>query len=314
MKGDIYTNMPLVAEKDLLSLASKKNFAVPGFFPLNMDFLKIIIDVCEEERSPVILTQGPEFINSFGDKLFSKTCMLAAELARVPVALSVDHTFVTDDSTIELLKHDIDLGWGSVMIDASLLPYDDNVKLTSEVSTIAHEKGCTCIGSLGEVRRFFPQAMMYKGPFKDDFVNPKELLTDPAQAKDFVEKTNIDVLGVSVGQYIRSLWDGEKPPLKKTCHLNIDLIKKIKEETNVHLLLMGSTHVCENDLSLAARSGIDFIKVASEHALIWSDQVRKLLEKDKKIMFPEDIQKPALNAVKESMRNYIRLFNANNQI
>ena len=110
------------------------------------------------------------------------------------------------------------------------------------------------------------------------------------------------------------MWDGEKPPLKKTCHLNIDLIKKIKEETNVHLLLMGSTHVCEDDLSLAARSGIDFIKVASEHALIWSDQVRKLLEKDKKIMFPEDIQKPALNAVKESMRNYIRLFNANNQI
>ena len=185
------------------------------------------------------------------------------------------------------------------MIDASLLPYDDNVKLTSEVSKIAHEKGCTCIGSLGEVRRFFPQAMMYKGPFKEDFVTPKELLTDPIQAKEFVEKTNIDVLGVSVGQYIRSLWDGEKPPLKKTCHLNIDLIKKIKEETN---------------LSLAARSGIDFIKVASEHALIWSDQVRKLLEKDKKIMFPEDIQKPALNAVKESMRNYIRLFNANNQI
>ena len=306
--------MPLVAEKDLLSLANEKHFAVPGFFPLNMDFLKIIIDVCEEENSPVILTQGPEFIESFGDELFSKTCKLAAELAKVPVAMSVDHTFVTDNSTVDILEHDMDLGWGSVMIDASLLPYEENISLTSKTTDIAHKKGCTCIGSLGEVRRFFPQAMMYKGPFEEDFVAPKEILTDPIQAKDFVSKTNIDVLGVSVGQYIRSLWDGERPPLKKTCHLDIELIRKIKEETGAHLLLMGSTHVCENDLSLAAKNGINFIKVASEHALIWADEVRRILDKDKNLMFPEDIQKPALKAVKESMRNYIRLFNANNKI
>lgn len=306
--------MPLVKEKELLDLAEQRKFAIPGFFPLNMDFLKIIIEVCEEEKSPVIIVQGPEFIESFGDKLFTETCKKAAEISKVPMALSVDHTFVTDESTIDALKHDIDLGWQSVMIDASLLPYQQNVLLTAKMAEIAHNSGCTCIGSLGEVRRFFPQAMMYKGPFQNDFVTPVELLTDPLQAKEYVEKTNVDVLGISVGQYIRSLWDGEKPPLNKTCHLDIERIKEIKKQTGKHLLLMGSTHVCEDDLRLAAENGVNYIKVASEHALIWSNEVRKVLEKDKKLMFPEDIQKPALKAVKESMRNYIRLFGANNKI
>ena len=306
--------MPLVKERKLLELAEQEKFAVPGFFPLNMDFLKIIIDVCQEERSPVIIVQGPEFIESFGDKLFTETCKKAAEIASVPIALSVDHTFVTDETTIDILRHDMELGWGSVMIDASLLPYQQNVSLTSKMSEIAHNKDCSCIGSLGEVRRFFPQAMMYKGPFQEDFVTPQELLTDPEQARQFVKETNVDVLAISVGQYIRSLWDGERPPLKKTCHLDIERIREIKKQTNKHLLLMGSTHVCEDDLTLAAQNGVNFIKVASEHALIWSNEVRNVLERDRKLMFPEDIQKPALSAVKESMRNYIRLFGANNKV
>ena len=155
---------------------------------------------------------------------------------------------------------------------------------------------------------------MYKGPFQEDFVTPQELLTDPEQASQFVKETNVDVLAISVGQYIRSLWDGERPPLKKTCHLDIERIRKIKKQTNKHLLLMGSTHVCEDDLTLAAQNGVNFIKVASEHALIWSNEVRNVLERDRKLMFPEDIQKPALSAVKESMRNYIRLFGANNKV
>jgi len=306
--------MPLVSERYLLSLAEEKNFAVPGFFPFNLDFLRVIMEVCEEERSPVIICQGPEFIESFGERLFTEACKIAAEYSSVPMALSVDHTFVTDESTVNKLAHTINLGWDAVMLDGSLLPYEENVRLTKKMVEICREKGANCTGALGEVRRFFPQAQMYKGPFEESFTVPAEIMTDPQQAKDFIDRTGIDVLAVSAGQYIRSLWDGEKPPFKKTGRLDIERIKKIKELTNSHLILMGSTHVNEDDLALAARSGVNMIKVASEYALLWSDEIRRLLEEDKNVMFPEDIQKPGLAAVKESMRRFIRIFNSNNQV
>lgn len=306
--------MPLVSEKYLLSLAEEKKFAVPGFFPFNLDFLRVIMEVCEEERSPVIICQGPEFIESFGENLFTEACKIAAEYSSVPMALSVDHTFVTDESTIDKLTHTIDLGWDAVMLDGSLLPYEENVRLTKKMVEICKEKGANCTGALGEVRRFFPQAQMYKGPFEESFVAPPELMTDPQQAKEFVEETGVDVLAVAAGQYIRSLWDGEKPPFNKTARLDIERIKKIKELTNAHLILMGSTHVNEDDLALAACNGVNMIKIASEYAILWSNEIRKLLEENKKVMFPEDIQKPGLAAVKESMRRFIRLFNANNKV
>ena len=306
--------MPLVKEHDILSLSEENHFAAPSFFPFNMDFLRIIIEVAEEERSPVIILQGPEFIESFGDKLFTECCKTAASISKVPVALAVDHTFKTDENTISQLIHSISLGWGSVMLDGSLLPFEENVALTKRMAAISKAAGVNCTGSLGQVRRFFPQAMDYDGPFEEGFVPSEESLTNPIMAKKFVEETGVSVLGIAAGQYIRSLWDGEKPPLKKTARLDMKRISEIKAATHAHLLLMGSTHVNEDDLSEAAANGVNYIKVASVHALIWANEIRALLDADKKVMFPEDIQKKALQEVKESMRHSIRLFHANEQI
>lgn len=306
--------MPLVNEKDLLVFAEEKGFAVPGFFPFNLDFIKVIIEVAEEEKSPVVLCQGPEFISSFGEHVFTEACKTAAHYAKVPVALSVDHTFVTDDNTIPQLTRAIHLGWSSVMLDGSLLPYEENVAKMKELSKICKGAGVSSVGALGEVRRFFPQAMLYSGPFEESFVVPPEIMTDPDQAKEFVEQTGIDTLTISIGQYVRSLWDGELPPFKKTGRLDFERLQAIREKTNAHLVLHGATHVDEGDLNRAAKSGISMIKVASEQALIWSSEIRKFVNEHPDVNFPEDIQKPALAAVKESMRNYIRLFNANNQI
>ncbi len=306
--------MPLVTENELLDFAQERGFAVPGFFPLNYEFIKVIIDVCEEEGAPVILCQGPEFIESFGDVVFTQAVKTAAQYAKIPVAMSVDHTFKTDEGTISVLTRDIALGWGSVMFDGSTLNYDDNLNLTTRMAKICKDAHVSCVGALGEVRRFFPQAMDFQGEFHDSFQVTKELMTDPIQAKEFVETTKVDTLAISVGQYIRSLWDGEKPPFKKTSRLDIQRIEAIRKNVDAHLILMGATHVYEEDLTAAAKAGVSMIKVASEQALIWSDEVRKFVAENPDVMFPEDIQAPALLAVKESLRRYIRLFNASNQI
>lgn len=306
--------MPLVKEKDLLAFAEEKHFAVPGFFAFNLDFIKPIIEVAEEEQSPVVICQGPEFINSFGANVFTEACKTAAHFAKVPVALSVDHTFVTDETTIPWLIRIMTLGWSSFMVDASLLPYEENKALSRKLADICKAAGVSSVAALGEVRRFFPQAMKYSGPYQDDFIVPPEIMTDPAQAKEFVEYTGVDTLAISIGQYVRSLWDGELPPFKKYARLDFERLENIRRETSVHLVLHGATHVREEDLSQASLSGISMIKVASEQALIWSKEIREFVTKHTDVMFPEDIQKPALAAVKESMRNYIRLFHANDQI
>ena len=306
--------MPLVRESELLSYAEEKGFAVPGFFAFNMEYIKQIIDVAEEEHSPVVLCQGPEFIESFGEHIFTEACKAAAQYAKVPVALSVDHTFVTDDNTIPRLVRDIHLGWGSVMLDASLLPYDENVRMTKELASICKGAGVDSVSALGEVRRFFPQAMYYNGPFEESFIVPKEIMTDPQQAKDFVEQTHIDTLAISIGQYVRSLWDGEVPPFKKTARLDLQRLEEIKRAVDVHLILHGATHVHEADLEAAAQRGVGMIKVASEQALLWANEIRHFTQAHPDVMFPEDVQKSALKEVKESMRHYIRLFHSNNQV
>ena len=306
--------MPLVKESEILDLAREKGFAVPGFFAFNLEFIKEIIDVAEEENSPVVICQGPEFIQSFGEHIFTAACIAAANQAKVPVALAVDHTFVTDENTIPALLRDINLGWGSVMVDGSLLPYEENVEISKKLAYICKGAGVNCCAALGEVRRFFPQAMKYKGPFTEDFVTPPEIMTDPDQAKDFVEKTGVNTLAISIGQYCRSLWDGEKPPFKKTARLDFDRLEKIKNKTDVHLIMHGCTHVDELDLQRASLNGVSMIKIASEQALIWADEVRTFVAENPNVMFPEDIQKPALKAVKESMRHYIRLLQSNNKV
>lgn len=306
--------MPLVKESELLSYAEEKGFAVPGFFAFNMEYIKQIIDVAEEEHSPVVLCQGPEFIESFGEHIFTEACKAAAQYAKVPVALSVDHTFVTDDNTIPTLVRDIHLGWGSVMIDASLLPYEENVRMTKELAAICKGAGVDSVAALGEVRRFFPQAMYYNGPFEESFIVPKEIMTDPQQAKDFVEKTHVDTLAISIGQYVRSLWDGEVPPFEKTARLDFQRLEEIKRAVDVHLILHGATHVHEADLEEAAQRGVGMIKVASEQALLWANEIRQFTQAHPDVMFPEDVQKSALKEVKESMRHYIRLFHSNNQV
>lgn len=304
----------LVNESEILELARRKGFAVPGFFAFNYEFIKEIIDVAEEENSPVVLCQGPEFIQSFGEHIFTEACKAAAISAKVPVALAVDHTFVTDETTIPALLRDIHLGWSSCMVDGSLLPYEENVAITKQLADICKGAGVNSCGALGEVRRFFPQAMHYSGPFQDDFVVPAEIMTDPKQAADFVEKTGVNTLAISIGQYCRSLWDGEKPPFKKTARLDFDRLAAIKEATDVHLIMHGNTHVDEGDLERASLNGVSMIKIASEQALLWSDEIRKFTAENPNVMFPEDIQRSALKAVKESMRHYIHVLHSNNRV
>ena len=208
--------MPLVSEKELLDDARARGYAIPGLFPFDMDTIKTIIDAAEYVKSPVIILQGPEFIEDFGAAIFTSAVEAAANTAKVPVGLAVDHTFRIDEKTFPYLMKCLHLGWKSIMIDGSLLPYEENVQITKEVAHICDAAGVACCGALGEVKRFFPGVKDEPEYYKEGFVVGDDLKTDPDQAKEFVELTNVDSLAISIGQYVRSLWEKESLPLNLT--------------------------------------------------------------------------------------------------
>ena len=302
--------MPLVSENSILEKAEKGKYAVPGLFPFDMNFIKIIIEAAEEEQSPVIILQGPEFIKSFGAPVFSSALITAAQNAKVPVCLSVDHGIKIDENTLGYVLMCIQNGWKSIMIDGSLFSYEENLSKTKEIVRICHAAGIACCGALGEVKRFFPGVRNFKESFKEGFVVPAEIMTDPQQAKEFVEKTEVDSLAISIGQYVRSLWEEEKLPVKRTARLDIERLKSIRKATPAHLILHGSSHVNKADLQKSIEYGISEIKIASEYGMMWATTIKEAVQKASGLFHPMDIQKPALVKVKEIMKEEMRLFNS----
>jgi len=302
--------MPLISENLLLRNAEERKYAVPGLFPFDLDFIKIIIEAAEKERSPLIILQGPEFIKGFGVEIITPALISAAQNATVPVCISADHTFKTDDTTLDYIMMCIHHGWKSIMFDGSLLSYEENVKGTKEIARICHAAGVDCCGALGEVKRFFPGVKEETEYYFDEFRVPEEIMTDPQQAKEFVEETQVDSLAISIGQYVRSLWEKETIPIKRKARLDFDRLKEIRKKTDAHLILHGSTYVDKEDLRESTQLGISEIKAATEYGVIWSTYVRKTLADDPNLMFPIDVQKPALKKVQETMMDYMKLFNS----
>ena len=96
--------------------------------------------------------------------------------------------------------------------------------------------------------------------------------------------------------------------------MDFERLASIRKNTDVHLVMHGNTHVHESDLEKASLSGVSLIKIASEQALLWANEIRDFTLSHSEIMFPEDIQRTALKQVKESMRHYIRLLHANDKV
>jgi ketose-bisphosphate aldolase len=297
--------MTLVPENLILENAEKFGYAVPGLFPFDMNFIKIILEAAEEEQSPIIILQGPELIRLFGTKTFSSALVTAAQNADVPVSLAIDHGIKTDERIIRDVLLGIRNGWQSVMIDGSLLSYENNIRLTKKMTDICHYAEISCCGALGEVKRFFP---IFKETYDDDFRVDQELMTDPFQAKDFVSKTGVDSLAISIGQYVRSLWEEEPEQINKTARLDLERLKEIRNETSAHLILHGSSHVDEEDLRKSIDLGVSEIKFASEYGVAWAIEMKKQIDQSIGLFHPMDIQKAALLSAKNVIKDKMRLF------
>lgn len=282
-----YKNLGLTSTKKMFEMAIKEKFAIPAYNFSNMEQLQAIIFGCIETDSPVILqisSSAHKYIGSIllRNMIVGATQIIKENNAKIPIALHLDH-----GDTFELCKTCIDNGFSSVMIDGSHLSYEENIHLTKKVATYAHSKNVVIEGELGIL-----------SGIEDNIMAKKNFYTDPEKAKNFILKTNVDSLAISIGTS-HGAYKFKIDPDKKMPSLQFDILKKIKEQLpNFPIVLHGASSilpeyvniinqnngniknaagVSENQLRKAIKNGICKINIDSDLRLVVTAIIRKTL-------------------------------------
>ena len=282
--------MPLVTSEKMLKDARNGGYAVAAFNIENMEMTKAIVAGAEELNAPVIL-QVSQSTSKYGS-LETYVAMVAVEAAKakIPVALHLDH-----GESYEIAEAAIDAGFTAVMIDGSKLSYEENLELTKRVVDYAKTKGVVVEGELGKV-----------GGKAGDVITDEDTNTDPAQAKEFVEKTGIDSLAVAIGTS-HGFYVGT-PVLDK------ERVAELKAATEAPLVMHGASGLSEEDVRECAARGIAKVNFATELRVAYTDAMRKLLSENPDIYDPKKPGKAGMDAVKEIVKNRIIMCGSDNKV
>lgn len=280
--------MPLITMNQLYSVAERRGFAVPGYDTAGgqMGHLDAVLRTAEELNTPAIVSEGYNAMSFYFDpECYAETAKAAIRKARIPAVLHLDHSFEFDH-----IVRGIKYGFTSVMFDGSRLSYEENVRITAEVVRMAHAVGVTVEAELGKV-----------GGLEGDTTSQADTscYTDPALARDFVEKTGIDALAPAIGT--------AHGFYKETPKLDYERLKKIKEATRVPLVLHGATGVPLADVKRCIALGIRKVNIATQLRSTFVKAVHAYMD-----AHPEDYSERVIKsgraALREIMVEQLRAF------
>lgn len=277
--------MPLVTSKEVLTKAQREGYAVGAFNANNLEYVQAIIDAAEEEKAPVILQASQGAINYAGLDMIVAMVRTAAEKAKVPVVLHLDHG-TSYEQNVRCLR----AGFTSLMFDGSKLPYEENAAITKRIVEMAHVVGVPVEAELGQV----PTA----GNITWEDV--EALMTDPEEAKRFVEETGVDFLAVAVGSVHKMTAQAAKIDVERT--------KKIAELTGVPLVLHGASGVTDDGYKEGIKAGICKINIATELNKAFTKGMHDALAKKPDEIDPRRIVGVGRQYVKEAVKAKMRLF------
>lgn len=228
--------MELQNSKEIFKSAMAGGYGVGAFNFINIETLKSILKSAEENKSPVIVQCSTGAIKYAGVEVLSSICRLMAKDMTVPVCLNLDH-----GKTFEDCKMCIDAGFTNVMIDASSLPYEENIALTKKVVEYAHAHNVTVEAELGVLAGVEDEVSASEDDAK---------YTNPEQAKDFVARTGIDSLAVAIGTSHGTVKFKGEPKLR------FDILEEIgKLLPNFPLVLHGASSIPGDMVKLAEEYG-----------------------------------------------------------
>ena len=301
-----YKDLGLVNTRELFAKAVKGGYAIPAFNFNNMEQMQAIIQACVECKSPVILQVSAGARKYANQTLLRYMAQGAVEYAKelgyaIPIVLHLDH-----GNSFELCKDCIDSGFSSVMIDGSHLPYEENVALTKKVVEYAHQHDVTVEGELGVL-----------AGVEDDVKAEEHTYTRPEEVVDFVSRTGVDSLAISIGTShgAYKFKPGTNPKIR------LDILAEIEKQIPVFpIVLHGSSSVPqdlvaqinhfggklkdaigidEGQLREAAKSAVCKINIDSDGRLAMTAAVRKVLSEHPEEFDPRKYLGPARDELKK---------------
>ena len=283
----------LMNMKDLLTVAQKNHFAVPAFNIGSDQLLKAVMKTVKELKSPVILEMSPDEFNFVGYAQIQAMLYEAAH-TDVPVCFHLDH-----GDSYETVVRAIQAGMTSVMIDASKLPYEENVAITKKVVETAHIANVSVESELGTI-----------GTTGNSIEGGTEgvIYTVPEEAKQFIEDTGIDTFACAIGTAHGIYPKDMKPKLR------IDILKDITDQVSVPLVLHGGSSNKDEEIAEAVKNGICKINISSDIKVAFYEQARKTLNENPGYREPLEIYPAAMEACGKVCADKIRLFNSQDKV
>lgn len=276
----------LVNLEYVLKIAEEKNCAIGSFNTPNLENMIAVISAAEELNVPVIIMHAQCHEEYAPLDIVGPIMLLMAKRAKVPVCVHLDHC-----EDLNYLKRAINIGFTSVMIDASSLSYDENVKMTKEAVCLAHPKNISVEAEIGVLggREAGNQKPLTK----------EEMYTDPDLAKKFVDDTNIDALACSFGT-AHGIY-------KVKPELDFDRIQRINKLCNLPLVMHGGSGVSSEDYVKAIKCGVRKINYYSYMSREGVYAAREILKKD--ITFYHELASYATSKMKEDVIRALKIFN-----
>jgi fructose-bisphosphate aldolase, class II len=263
--------MPLVDTGTIVAAARAEGRGAAAFNVIQLEHAQAIVAGAGRADAPVILQLSQNAVRYHGALApIAAAARAVAELAATPVALHLDHA--TERSLVE---EAVGLGFGSVMYDASALPYEENVAATADVVRACHDQGVWVEAELGEIGG-------------KDGVHAPGARTDPGEAAAYVAATGVDGLAVAVGT--------SHAMLTRDATLDFALIAALREAVPVPLVLHGSSGVADADLTAAVGAGMTKINIATQLNKVFTGAVRDRLAADPALVDTRKYLGPARDA------------------
>lgn len=286
----------LVHIKSLLAKAKNGGYGIGAFNTSNLEVTLGIVRGAAALKSPIIIQVSEATIKYAGLKTIAGLVQLIAntEGKDIPIALHLDH-----GKSFRSVAECIKAGFSSVHIDASQLPFEENVSLTKQAVDYAHRFGVFAQAELGAM---LGKEGMTSADIPDD---PNEYMTDPGKVKEFIRRTQVDTLAVSVGT-LHGYFKGKEK-------IDFPRLKKINQEIpKMPLVLHGASGLINNDIENAIKYGVKIINIDTDLRIAFTETLRKTLKNTPAGFYdPRKIMAPSIESISQIVQEEIRIFGSN---
>ncbi len=270
--------MSLVSSTPLLQTARANGYCIGAFNVHTLEMLQAVVEAAEETESPIIIQSTVGTVKHLGAEYIAAAATVASNLSSVPIALHLDHC--TD---FDLIIKCIRAGYTSVMMDASMHPFEENIRQTIKVVEVAKAIGINVEAELGKV-----------GGVEDDIVVAEEeaLMADPDECVAFVERTGVSSLAPAIGT-AHGIYKGDP-------NIDFNRIQTIASRVSIPLVLHGGSGIPEEQVKRCVSLGMSKMNIATEIRIVFSDAIKVVFANDPNENDPRKYMIPAKKALKEA--------------